>query len=236
MISSYKFLKEHQLPQVIALLLLVLLLFLGAVPGYLSGRFSWQQPAPVHALKQIKEIRQKGLTLAGWKTLQQQEQPIGGRKWSLQVIKKEDSQTEAILLLLPQNGPKDQPQIEWTDISNSWRWNTAQYRSVDFTVQQSDTISSKVEANFFRGFSNGETFAVLQWYAMPDGGNPSPSHWFWTDQFAQWQRKRSPWVAVSIMIPMETLGEADKNLPVAKSLGEAVQSKLMKDIFTVNKA
>jgi cyanoexosortase B-associated protein len=235
MISLNKSLKERQFPQVIALFLLVLLLLLGTVPGYLSGRFSWQQPAPIQTLKQLKEIRHKGLPLPGWKILQQQEQEIGGRKWSLQVIKGEDSPSQAILLLLPQNGPKDQPQVEWVEISNSWRWNTAQHRPVEFTVKQSNNSTSKVEAHFFRAFSNQETFAVLQWYAMPNGGNPSPSHWFWTDQFAQWQRKRSPWVAVSIMIPMETLGQVDKIWNQAKSLGEAVQSELIKDIFTASK-
>jgi len=156
----------------------------------------------------------------------------------LQILKKEGSESQAILLLLPQNGPMDQPEVEWTDV-NGWgrsrwgKWDIAQYRSAEFTVQPPAKLTSKVEtkvkARFFRAVTPQQTFAVLQWYAMPDGGNPSPFHWFLADQLAQWRKQRTPWVGVSILIPMEPLGQVETSWPLAQSIGKTVQAKLIAD-------
>ncbi|MBE9034820.1 cyanoexosortase B system-associated protein [aff. Roholtiella sp. LEGE 12411] len=236
MISLSKFFKENQLSQVAALLLLLLLLAIGGIPGYLTGRWQWKQPPPVTSLNELRHIRKTGLILPGWQTIEQAEQQIGERKWSLQVIKKQGSEAQAILLLLPQNGPMDQPEVEWTEI-NGWgrsrwkKWDIAQHRSAEFTVKQPRKLGSntetKVEARFFRASTPQQTFAVLQWYALPEGGNPSPLHWFLADQWAQWHKKRTPWVGVSIIIPMEPLGQVEKLWSLAQSIGEAVQAALM---------
>ncbi|MDZ8240704.1 MAG: cyanoexosortase B system-associated protein [Nostoc sp. ChiQUE01a] len=237
MISFSKFFKENQLSRVAALLLLLLLLAMGGVPGYLTGHWQWKQPPPVASLKELKQIRKAGLTVPGWQTIEQAEQQIGEHKWSLQVIKKEGSDdTQAILLLLPQNGPMDQPEVEWTEV-NGWgrsrwgKWDVAQYRSAEFTVKPSvklaSNIETKVEARFFRASTPQQTFAVLQWYAMPNGGNTSPLNWFVADQLAQWRKQRTPWVAVSILIPMEPLGQVEKSWSLAQSIGETVQGALM---------
>lgn len=224
--------------QVAVLLLLLLLLAIGGVPGYLTGHWQWKQPPPVTTLKKLKQIRHAGLPLPGWQTIEQAEQQIGEHEWSLQVLKKEGSESQAILLLLPQNGPMDQPEVEWTDV-NGWgrsrwgKWDIAQYRSAEFTVKPLAKLTSKVEtkvkARFFRAVTPQQTFAVLQWYAMPDGGNPSPFHWFFADQLAQWRKQRTPWVGVSILIPMEPLGQVETSWPLAQSIGETVQAKLMAD-------
>ncbi len=236
MISFSKFFKENQLTQVAALLLLLLLLAMAGVPGYLTGHWQWKQPPAVPTLHELKQIRKAGLTLPGWQTIEQAEQQIGEHKWSLQVVKKEGSESQAILLLLPQNGPMDQPEVEWTDV-NGWgrsrwgKWDIAQSRSAEFTVKPSAKLASnvetKVEARFFRASTPQQTFAVLQWYAMPDGGNPSPFHWFLADQLAQWRKQRTPWVGVSILIPMEPLGQVETSWPLAQSIGETVQAALM---------
>ncbi|MBN3907351.1 MAG: cyanoexosortase B system-associated protein [Nostoc sp. NMS1] len=236
MISFSKFFKENQFSQVAALLLLLLLLAIGGVPGYLTGYWQWKQPLPVTTLKELKQIRNTGLALPGWQTTEQAEQEIGEHKWSLQTLKKEGSQSQAILLLLPQNGPMDQPEVEWTDV-NGWgrsrwgKWDVAQSRSAKFTVKPPGKLASNVEtiveARFFRAVTPQQTFAVLQWYAMPDGGNPSPFHWFLADQLAQWRKQRIPWVSVSILIPMEPLGQVETSWSLAKSMGETVQSALM---------
>jgi cyanoexosortase B-associated protein len=237
MISFSKFFKENQFNQVAALLLLLLLLAIGGIPGYLTGHWQWKQPLPVTNLHELKQIRNTGLALPGWQTIEQSEQQIGEHKWSLQVMKKEGSQSQAILLLLPQNGPMDQPEVEWTDV-NGWgrsrwgKWDIAQSRSAEFTVKQpeklaSNVVETKVEARFFRAATPQQTFAVLQWYAMPDGGNPSPFHWFLADQVAQWRKQRIPWVSVSILMPMEPLGQVETSWSLAKSMGETVQSTLM---------
>lgn len=236
MISFSKFFKENRLSQVAALLLLLLLLAMGGVPGYLTGHWQWKQPPPVASLKELKQIRKAGLTVPGWQTIEQAEQQIGEHKWSLQVIKKQGFETQAILLLLPQNGPMDQPEVEWTEV-NGWgrsrwgKWDVAQYRAASFTVKPSvklaSNVETKVEARFFRASTQQQTFAVLQWYAMPNGGNPSPFRWFVADQLAQWRKQRTPWVAVSILIPMEPLGEVETSWSLAESIGETVQAALM---------
>ncbi|BAZ31249.1 hypothetical protein NIES4074_37210 [Cylindrospermum sp. NIES-4074] len=244
MISLFKSLKQQQLNQIAALLLLLLLLGIAGVPGYLTGRWQWKQPPPITSLQALKQIRKVGLNLPGWQTIDQVEQLIGEHEWSLQIIKKEGTQTQAILLLLPQNGPTDQPEVEWTEI-NSWgklrwgKWDTAQERSADFTVKQPAKLSAngdaKIEARFFRAATRQGTFAVLQWYAMPNGGNPSPLRWFVADQLKQWRQQRTPWVAVSILTPMEHLGQIETSWSEVQSLGETVQATLMALTFSSNK-
>jgi cyanoexosortase B-associated protein len=228
-----------KLSQIILLLFLFLLLAVGAVPGYIKGKWSWQQPARVTQLKQIKKLQKDGLTLPGWQTTKQITLPVGGHQWSLQQIQR-DSQTQAMLLLRPQQDHKEQPQVEWVDLNGlRWwqsnqprQWQTDEYKRSQFTIPSTNT---KVEAQFFRtwiqerNFSG--TFAVLQWYAWPGGGNPDPSRWFWGDQIAQWHNRRLPWVGVSIMVPIEPLGDIEKARPTAESLGQTVQAALTNGPF-----
>jgi cyanoexosortase B-associated protein len=240
MISLSKFFKGQQWSQIVVLILLLLLLGVGAVPGYLTGKWQWKQPPPVTQLKELKNLRKVGLTIPEWKTIQQSETPVGEHKWSLQILQPKDSDVEAILLLFPQNGFKDQPEIEWTDVDgwgkSRWgTWDLAQYRAAEFTVKQPSSPDSnritKVKARFFRATTQQQTFAVLQWYAMPDGGTSSPFQWFMVDQLAQWQKKRVPWVAVSILIPIEPFGQVETSWPKLESLGEKVQAALMTVVF-----
>ncbi|BAZ15877.1 hypothetical protein NIES4071_77500 [Calothrix sp. NIES-4071] len=241
MISLSKLVKERQYPQLMALLLLILLLVFAAVPGYLSGKWQWKQPPPIPTLKQLRQIRHQGLNLPGWQTTEQKEYTIGERKWSLQTITKvgasdADDKNKVILLLLPQNGPMDQPQVEWTEVNSFWRWDTAQERDVEFTVKPppGSTVKTdvKIKARFLRGSTKQQTFSVLQWYAWSDGGNPSQLKWFLADQSAQWHKQRAAWVAVSIQIPMEPLGQIDKTWEQTKLLGQTVQTRLMEGILS----
>ncbi|ABA22521.1 conserved hypothetical protein [Trichormus variabilis ATCC 29413] len=236
MIPLSKFLNHKHLTTWIVLLLFLLLLTVGAVPGYLSGRWQWKQPPSIANLKELREIRSKGLNLPGWQTVNQIEQVIGQHKWSLQILKQAGSNNQALLLLLPQNGPKNQPEVEWTDVSGwgklRWgKWDVAQSRSAQLTATKPGNVGENgkvpVEAMFFRVSTDQETFAVLQWYALPNGGYSSPLRWFLADQLAQLHKSRAPWVAVSILIPMEPLGQVETTWPLAKSIGETVQSTLM---------
>ncbi len=231
MISFSKFLKERQFSQVVVLLLLLLLLAMGALPGYLVRHWEWQEPPRVVNLTKLKQIRQTGLPLTGWQTIGQREELISGHKWSYQVITKQGAKTQAILLLLPQNGPKDQPEVEWTEIKGWGQWDVAQSRSAEFTVKQLQASKSnaetKIQAEFFRASTKQQTFAVLQWYAWPNGGNSSPLPWFLADQLAQWRKDRAAWVAVSILVPMEPFGQVEKTWQEAQSLGQTVQAALM---------
>ncbi len=236
MTSLSKLLKGNQLTQVLVLLSLLVLLVIGAVPGYLTGQWQWKQPASVSHLNELRQIRQTGLTLPGWQIVEQNEQQVGTKKWSLQVIKKPDSPTQPIVLLLPQSSSTEQPEEEWSEI-NSWgrsrwgKWNIAQYRSAAFTFKppsgSGSNTTTKVDARFFRASTPQESFAVLQWYALPDGGHPSLLRWFLADQLAQWRKQRTPWVGVSIFIPIEPLGQVETAWSLAQSLGETVQVALM---------
>ncbi|NEU72683.1 cyanoexosortase B system-associated protein [Hassallia byssoidea VB512170] len=226
MISFSKLLKENQFPKLAALLLLLVLLVIGAVPGYMTGHWQWQKLPPITSIKQLRQLRQQGLNLPGWETIEKSQQQIGGRKWLMQINKKQGTQTQAILLLLPQTDDKNQPEVEWTEIQSWQQWNVAQFRPAEFTVKLAST-EVKVEAQFFRASTMKQTFAVLQWYAFPNGGNPSPLQWFVADQLAQLRKQRAPWVGVSIMIPMEPLGQVETTWSLTKSIGETVQRALM---------
>ncbi len=91
-----------------------------------------------------------------------------------------------------------------------------------------------MEARFFRAVTQQDTFGVLQWYALPNGGHSSPFRWFVGDQLAQWRKQRVPWVAVSILVPMEPLGQVEKIWPLAESIGQTVQAALMAESLQSN--
>ncbi|WP_243397441.1 cyanoexosortase B system-associated protein [Crocosphaera subtropica] len=87
-----------------------------------------------------------------------------------------------------------------------------------------------ITARWFQAWNN-KTYAVLQWYAWPGGGHYAPYQWFLADQKAQLKHKRVPWIAVSIKIPMEPLGNLEDMESLAKSLGQEVQKTLEQEIF-----
>ena len=96
--------------QVVLLCFLIVLIAIGAVPSYLSGNWAWVNPPQVTNFKQLKSLRQNGLALPGWQTKQQQVETIGGHKWSIQELQR-DEKSQATLLLLPQISQKDQPEV-----------------------------------------------------------------------------------------------------------------------------
>jgi cyanoexosortase B-associated protein len=92
--------------------------------------------------------------------------------------------------------------------------------------------SVRVKARLFRAWNDKQTFAVVQWYARPDGGDYSVLSWFVKDQIAQLQDQRIPWVAVCLKIPIEPLGEIDRVETKIKALATQVQQSLMETAFT----
>jgi cyanoexosortase B-associated protein len=218
------------------------------VPNYFNERWAWEHPPQVATLAQLKQLQQEGLLLPGWRILDHQVSEIGGHKWSIQAILPEAvneptaSKPPTLLLLRPQTSVMDQPQVDWMDV-NGWmntnrvqRWTVDSRRSLQFTVERLDASAShnnstkilQIQARFFRGWNQQQTYAVLQWYAWCDGGDPSPSRWFWADQLAQLRdRQRMPWVAVSVLIPIKPLGNIESVQPLAESLGQAIQATLI---------
>ncbi|OCQ99706.1 cyanoexosortase B system-associated protein [Oscillatoriales cyanobacterium USR001] len=227
----HHFFKPHQLSRIAVLLFLLILVTVGAIPSYLTGKWVWMKPLPIPTLKELKAIRHEGLKIPGWESRFRKNITIGGNKWFIQELK--NVNVTAILFLLTQNGPKDQPQVEWTDINGFHRWKTDSHRTLNFTVKLNQITPEKpqeilIDAKFFRSWTKEGTFAVLEWYAWPTGGSATPSIWFWTDRKAQLFNRRVPWVAVCIIIPIKPKDDLEKIQPLAIILGQIVQGELMK--------
>lgn len=214
----------------IALVLLLLLLGFGAIPHYFSGHGLGGVLPKVEGLKKLQAISQKGLTIPGWKTERQERLNIGGQNWSQQVISQAPiapsvKPLEAIVWLRGQNGPNDRPQLEWTDLQGQYNWRE---NPVQTLVLKSQFVT---KARWLRAWWKTRddqifTFAALQWYAWPEGGHWSSNLWFWQDWRARLAGYRKPWIAVSLLVPMEPLGELDPVQPQMISLAEAVQEAL----------
>ncbi len=150
----------------------------------------------------------------------------------------------AIVLLRPQTWHRDMPQVEWMDLNGIQQWTADQRGGLRFAVSSGvgqnggdggvkEDGEAWVRARFFRGWSRQQTYAVVQWYAWPRGGSPSPSRWFWADQWTQLRdRHRLPWVAVSVMLPIKPLGDSRSAQSKAEALCQQVQTSLMQNIFS----
>jgi cyanoexosortase B-associated protein len=217
-----------RLTRILLLLFLTVILTIGAVPGYLAGKWQWQNPPAVKALAQLRVIRKQGIQVPGWPTQEQRTVTLGGHPWSIQQIKN-DRNEDASLFLFTQNGPKDQPQIEWSEINGIQRWQTDSDGEQSFNVKLTDSnssVTSSITAKIFRAWTAKRTYAVLEWYGWSDGGHPSPSHWYVADRIAQFKGQRQPWVAVAILLPMEPLDDLNKYRDRITELAKTVQLQL----------
>ncbi|EGK89378.1 cyanoexosortase B system-associated protein [Microcoleus vaginatus PCC 9802] len=233
MISAQKLLRRYQLSKIMVLVFLLVLVGAVAIPGYATGRWPWTNPPILANLKQLRSLRQNGIKIPGWQVIAVQNNvQIGAHRWLVEEIK--NDQTIAILLLLPQNYPKNQPQVEWLDIDGFHRWQTDSHRTLRFTVKLApipDQPPPTVEARLFRSWTAQQTFAVVQWYAWPNGGSPTTIRWFWEDSIARLSNRRASWVAVSIILPIQPQGDIKIAQPLLKSLAESVQAKLITETF-----
>ncbi len=206
---------------------LVAIMTAAALPQYFSNQWPWQTPPDVPQIRAVRELKETGLTLAGWSEDFQQKVPMSGGQWSVQQLTQaEDSTPQQIVLFLkPQGQAKDQPEVEWIDLKGAQKWQTSH--------QQRLRVGSLV-VDTFRAWTDRQTFAVAQWYAMPDSGHPAPYHWFWRDQTYQWSRgERLPWVAVSVLVPMPPLGEVSLFYADLENLSQLVQASLEKTVFSI---
>jgi cyanoexosortase B-associated protein len=212
--------------QLLLISLLLGLLLLGAAQDYGAGRWRWKQPPAVATIKALRQVRQDGIAIGPVHPVAQTV-TIGEHKWLQQELPVA-GKAPALLLLLPQNSHTQQPQVEWMDIDGAQRWHSDAVDTLNFTVPHSNTQpAATVTARWFRAWTRSQTYAVLQWYAQPTGGSPSPSAWFVADRLAQWQQRRVPWVAVSLMVPIGPLEELPQGRSSAESLAVSIQSTLM---------
>ena len=216
---------------IIVILLPIVIIAVAAVPGYWQGgKWSWSDLPPLTNSRQLRSLLKTGVELDGWQTIKQKEIRIGGNKWSAQAISQGAS--PVIVLLAPQTYYTNKPYVEWTDIQGLEKWKTDSHRQLEFTVDGDGGIT-EVKARFFRAW-NKQTFAIVQWYAFPNGGHPSSINWFWRDSVAQLQQQRIPWIAVCLKIPLNPLDDIDSVEPIAVSLARQVQSSLQENTFNVS--
>ncbi|MFP4008604.1 MAG: cyanoexosortase B system-associated protein [Spirulinaceae cyanobacterium] len=206
----------------IATVLLLLVLF-AALPNYLQGIGVGTQPIPVTNLQALREVNQDGLEIRGWTTREQEQISVGGNPWSFQAM--EQGEQLALLFLRPQKDTKNQPEVDWVDLSNFF--NKTRDRSlVNFTVS-----NSEVKARLFQAFTERQAFAVMQWYAWETGGSPAPVDWFLADQKAQLRDRRLPWIAVNVQIPIDPLDDVASVQEEMIDLGKAVQQSLLDNVL-----
>ena len=224
--ASFTSPKSDRILQITLLIFLSILLAVGTVPGYLAGKWQWQNPPAVKVLGELKQIRKQGIEIPGWRTTEQKSMILGEHPWSIQTIESEtknaNTKDTATVFLFTQNGPRDQPQVEWSDLDGVQRWKRDSESQQNFTANQ-----VPVTARLFRAWNSKRTYAVMQWYAWSEGGHPEPSHWFFADRLAQFQGKRQPWIAVSILLPMEPLDDLNKYRDKITALAQPIESRLL---------
>ncbi|MGD1951947.1 MAG: cyanoexosortase B system-associated protein [Leptolyngbyaceae cyanobacterium] len=217
--------KSRTWPRWLVVAVLVAIITAVALPQYVSGQLSWQSPPGVPQIRAIRELKETGLFIEGWSQDFQQKIPIGGSQWSVQQLTHASDSTpqQMVLFLKPQGQADDQPEVEWIDIKGSQKWQTSDQRRLRTGMLNIDT---------FRAWTSTQTFAVAQWYALPEGGHPAPYHWFWRDQKYQWSRReRLPWVAVSMLVPMPPLGDVSLFYSDLENLSQQVQKSLENTVF-----
>ncbi|MEA5462237.1 cyanoexosortase B system-associated protein [Leptothoe sp. PORK10 BA2] len=210
----------------LVVIVLAVMVAVAAIPQYFSGHFPWQSPPSVANLETIRSLKDTGLSLDGWSEDLQQKISIGGDQWSVQQLTHANGPVpeQMIIFLKPQGLAKDQPEVEWIDLQGAQKWQTSHHRRLRLGTLHIDT---------FRAWTSSQTFAVSQWYALPQGGHPAPHHWFWQDQRYQWRRsERLPWVAVAVMVPMPPLGDITPVYPQLERLSQLVQTTLVEAVFS----
>lgn len=194
------------------------------LPAYLSGQWPWQTTPQVAQIDQLRSLQTDGLTLPGWQLTVAEPIAINRQTWTLAEYRAVSPEAQAApvqqfaLLLHPQPWHSNQPQLEWIDLAGAQNWRIEGRRRLRV---------GSVTARFFRAWGDGQSFAVVQWYAMPQGGHPSPGQWFWANQRSQLTRRTlTPWVAVTVLLPMEPLGAIADYQPLAIELTGLVQQQL----------
>ncbi len=113
----------------------------------------------------------KGIKFSDLKTIDQIQGEIVEGKWSVQVVETPEGKRITVLLK-PQIYYKNQPGLEWSDITSISRWNQGETTELLIPTQS----GGKAKARFYRAWTQN-TFAVVQWYAWLGGGHYDPSVW-----------------------------------------------------------
>lgn len=227
---------------------LAAVLSIAALPNYFSGSWPWAKSLEVPQISALQTLTETPLVLPGWQPAFHQEIRISSSKWSLTqyshaATDSTDGMTDFLLLLRPQRWHDKQPEVEWVDLTGALGWQITDVHHLRFSIPDSNKDPQAITARYFRGldkqgafsatYLNGQsTLAVLQWYSWPTGGHPAPARWFWADQKRQWsKRERLPWVAISILLPIEPLSNVRPYSEAAIEIGQIVQAGIVKSAF-----
>lgn len=228
----------QKLIRITIVVLLAAIAVIAAVPHYFNGQWPWTNPLKVAEIEQIRTLKTDGLDIQGWTTLNHQVVPISGNDWTLMEFEPNSdlsiSRSVPLVTVLThaQTWYKDQPEVEWIDLAGTQQWQTDSYQTLAFKSVNPEGDEVPITARFLRSWNDRQTFAVVQWYAWTDGGHPSPNQWFFADQKTQWRdRARMPWVAVSILIPIEPLGQIQPYETFALNISQAVQTALNNEVL-----
>jgi cyanoexosortase B-associated protein len=203
------------------LLALLTLLAIGALARDLTHRgWDWMSTPKIANIQRMAKLKKSGIEIPGTKMIDRREVRIGEGEWSAQIIEPSDG-TRITVLLKPQIYYKDQPEVEWSDVQSIARWKSERSADLVFPSPSGGTVT----ARFYRAWQTN-TFAVVQWYAWLGGGHHDNAVWYWQDQRARLTRQRTPWIAVSIHIPLEPTKKIDSARPLALDLAEKIQSEL----------
>jgi cyanoexosortase B-associated protein len=209
------------------------LVAIAALPNYLSGQWPWSNDLQVPQLAELRELRKTPISVPGWELQHQQEVSIGGNPWGLAEYRLPGHADAAIdgnfiLLVRPQTSHDKQPEVEWVDLQGSQGWQIDDRHTVRLTVDNASGQPIPVTARYFRGIGDNRTFAIMQWYAWPTGGHFAPGKWFWADQGRQWRHgERMPWIAVSVLLPIEPVGDIRPHTDAMVAIAQAVHQSLL---------
>lgn len=213
---------------------------IAALPGYWGEPWLWQAELPVPQMNQLQEILSTPLSLPQWAIARHEVIVIGRKRWNLTEYQAVDADGDAnaatmALLLRPQMSSDQQPEVEWVDLRGSQGWQVADVQTARWSVANSEGNLVPVTARYFRAINHQNTFGVIQWYAWSTGGHFAPARWFWADQLRQWrQQERMPWIAVSLLFPIEPVGDIGSHKAAAIAISQSVQKALLADTLKEN--
>ncbi len=219
------------------IVVLAALVAIAVLPSYFSGQWPWSSDLPVPHIAELRGLLTEPLEVPGWEPTFHQEVNIGRHPWTIAEYRRSGDAGESGesfgLLLRPQRSGDQQPEVEWVDLRGAQSWQVDDRHTVRWLLETPDAdVPANVTTRYLRGIDERNTFAVMQWYAWPSGGHFAPGKWFWADQSQQWQQgQRLPWVAVSILLPIEPVGDIRAHTEAVTEIAQSVQQGLLSSTF-----
>ncbi len=141
---------KKKLPGNYLLLLCLLLLLIvgGILPNLISGQWSWVEQPRISNMQKMRVLQESGIKFSDLKTIDQSQGEIGEGKWSVQVVETPEGKRITVLLK-PQIYYKNQPGLEWSDITSISRWNQGETTELLIPTQS----GGKATARFYRAGS-----------------------------------------------------------------------------------